>query len=95
MAQAAVARIDKPNTAIRVYNHIIRRIKPLTFEGLQQHGNGTVNFGSRDPTAVLTCDQAALSVSGVAVGVVRALPKNAHGTVDNRPPIILSLGISL
>ena len=59
-----------------MHDRVIGRIEPLALETVGDHGDLSVMFGPCHPSgAMFACDQPALAVAGVAIAVVRRLPK--------------------
>ena len=78
IAEQAENRIGEPDRAVGFHHDVVRRVQPLAVEGIHQHGDRTVIFGSHDAaSAMLAGDQPSLAVAGVAVGEIRRLAVDA------------------
>src|SRR5262249_62172219 len=68
---AAIRRVGKPDAAVGMRNHVVRRIEALAIEGISDDRYRPVVLVADDPPGqVLAGDLPALKIEGVAVAVV-------------------------
>jgi hypothetical protein len=86
IAEDAVARIRKPDGAVRRHHHIVRSVELLALEAVDQDGDRAIGLGAGDaPRIVLAGDQPAFAVTGIAVRVIGVGAENAQMAVVLKP----------
>jgi len=87
VALRAVAWIGKPDTAIRVHDHIVWSVELLAVELVSKNSDGAIVFIARHtPRQVLAADLAALIIEGVAIGIVARVVDGADVVVLIKHP---------
>ena len=96
IAVDAIGRIGEPDRAIRLHDEIIRGIQAFALEPVRQHGDRAVVLGAGDAARqVLAGDEAALSVHGVAVRIIRGQAEHRNrtvGFVEPHHPVVGNVG---
>ena len=80
--QDAVGRIGEPDRPVRADHDVVRAVQPLALVLVGDERQPAVVLGADDAAAaVLARDETALTVDGVAVGVVRRLTEDADRAI--------------
>src|SRR5205085_2610065 len=78
VAVDAVGGVGEPDRAICLDDRVVRAVQALALEAIRDHRDGAVVLRAGDPpVAMLTGDEAAGAVHGVAIGVPRRLAEGA------------------
>ncbi len=92
VAGDAEVRVGEPDRAVRTDHRVVGRVEPLALEVTGEDGDRAVVLGAGHPAvALLTGDQAALAVEGVAVAVPGHRAEDADrpgGLVPAQDPVV-------
>ncbi len=84
-----VWRIGEPHAAVRMHHQVVRRVQPLAFELVRDHGHGAVDLiAHHAPAAVFGRELPALIVERVAIAVARRIAIRRDAPVVLNPAVL-------